>query len=1083
MNQRMGDLLVNLDLNSSQFVNEISAARNQLRGVGVDANSATGYLDAMKRSAMGLTGILAGTLSVGSVITTADEWGQLSSRLLMAAGSADELAEAQRRLMEISDRTFKPIEEQTELYIRNASAMRELGYSSSESIDYIDSISSLLTINAASAQKAESAINALSKATVAGKVSGQNWRTILETMPTITADIARHLGVTENAVKELASAGKLSFKDFSEAIIAAREENARLAEEMPTTVSDAITKLSNHWKAYIGDANAATGATATLANGIGLLADNLDLVVIAGQSLALGVGAKYLLTMANNARIASLRSLDVRKATISVAESQLQAAQTTQHRATMARRLAESEAIAAVNTDKSRIAALALVQARNREAIAINAVTAAQTRLNVVSSTGRALGAGLLGLLGGPVGLAAMAISVAAGFLLMRDNTNDARQALLDISEPVDSLIEKYKELNEVQRTSVRQGITESLKGADEELRKAEAAFERYIKSISTTLIYAGPGVQPIEMIDEKTQSALNTLLATLNEVKGSAGSINDLSGYLQSSVNAFLDATNASEAQRKQLQELTLGYVEGRSKTEDYIEKLRALTGVTNEATAAQRNLANVVVVDFSKQISNASLALDVSKVAARGASKEADLLRNAYAAAGEQAAELAPMIKEIVAARGELEVPPEFVGLKTWVQLQAQIQDNNEAAKEFSNTVKTGDSDAKKLNDSFVKRLASQRQQIELHGKVTELSRLEYELSKGELSTLTEAQKQALSRNAIELDRLSMLDRYKSLTEELRTPEEKSLAIARERLQLLKDANVSAEEQANIQKRIADDMATAAPTFGGIDASIGGAAGELFKIAESQRLLEEWHAKQLEMWEVYYSEHEGMEQEHADRIAAINSQLAKRQEQIQFASTKTMLSIFSEFTSGSMELLSAMGEEGSAVYKAMFLVNKAAAVANAIVSAHVAAAKAREIGPQFGGEAFAQTTLALGYANAAMIASTTIAGMAHDGIDFIPSDGTWLLQKGERVVDSRTNADLKSFLSAKSDSGEFAGGFGGINITQYIEVSGSGDEALIAAMEEAASRGAEGGAVLALQNIQNDFMTNGPARRLLNQ
>ncbi|MGG5932674.1 hypothetical protein [Salmonella enterica] len=39
----------------------------------------------------------------------------------------------------------------------------------------------------------------------------------------------------------------------------------------------------------------------------------------------------------------------------------------------------------------------------------------------------------------------------------------------------------------------------------------------------------------------------------------------------------------------------------------------------------------------------------------------------------------------------------------------------------------------------------------------------------------------------------------------------------------------------------------------------------------------------------------------------------------------------------------------------------------------------------------------------------------MAHDGIDHVPREGTWLLDKGERVVDRRTNADLKAYLANK--------------------------------------------------------------------
>src|SRR5690606_26396417 len=50
---------------------------------------------------------------------------------------------------------------------------------------------------------------------------------------------------------------------------------------------------------------------------------------------------------------------------------------------------------------------------------------------------------------------------------------------------------------------------------------------------------------------------------------------------------------------------------------------------------------------------------------------------------------------------------------------------------------------------------------------------------------------------------------------------------------------------------------------------------------------------------------------------------------------------------------------------------------------------------------------------------ASAGLVGMAHDGIDSVPREGTWLLDKGERVVDSRTNADLKGFLADPQPGG----------------------------------------------------------------
>lgn len=56
------------------------------------------------------------------------------------------------------------------------------------------------------------------------------------------------------------------------------------------------------------------------------------------------------------------------------------------------------------------------------------------------------------------------------------------------------------------------------------------------------------------------------------------------------------------------------------------------------------------------------------------------------------------------------------------------------------------------------------------------------------------------------------------------------------------------------------------------------------------------------------------------------------------------------------------------------------------------------------------------MGQAGSFMTMINSVAGMAHDGMDYIPREGTWLLDKGERVVDSRTNSDLKRYLAASS-------------------------------------------------------------------
>lgn len=65
----------------------------------------------------------------------------------------------------------------------------------------------------------------------------------------------------------------------------------------------------------------------------------------------------------------------------------------------------------------------------------------------------------------------------------------------------------------------------------------------------------------------------------------------------------------------------------------------------------------------------------------------------------------------------------------------------------------------------------------------------------------------------------------------------------------------------------------------------------------------------------------------------------------------------------------------------------------------------------PAAAGAAIAFTAPFVGGAIAA--ASSSLAGMAHSGIDNIPSEGTWLLDKGERVLSPRQNQDLTNFLA----------------------------------------------------------------------
>lgn len=130
------------------------------------------------------------------------------------------------------------------------------------------------------------------------------------------------------------------------------------------------------------------------------------------------------------------------------------------------------------------------------------------------------------------------------------------------------------------------------------------------------------------------------------------------------------------------------------------------------------------------------------------------------------------------------------------------------------------------------------------------------------------------------------------------------------------------------------------------------------------------------------------------------------------------------------------AMLGKSSSAYQALFFAQKSFYLAQAGMNVWKSASDAYANEPgtvwqKMGAAALA--TLESG-SFLSLIEAATPMGMAHDGIDNIPKEGTWLLDKGERVVDSRTNSDLKDYLAKGRGSG------GDVKISQTIVVNTDG-------------------------------------------
>lgn len=196
----------------------------------------------------------------------------------------------------------------------------------------------------------------------------------------------------------------------------------------------------------------------------------------------------------------------------------------------------------------------------------------------------------------------------------------------------------------------------------------------------------------------------------------------------------------------------------------------------------------------------------------------------------------------------------------------------------------------------------------------------------------------------------------------------------------------------------------------FGELSSSIGGFGFE-----------EEFAAQTAEADRQYQSDKENInksglpEEQRMKLLEQAERKHKKTLIDIENQAANARLSIVSDMFGGMTSALQMFGLENTAVGKTMFVAQKGAAIAQATIDTYAAANKALASAPAPMNYALAAGAVARGIANVAQIKSTSLDGMAHDGLDNIPREGTWLLQKGERVVDDRTNGDLKEFLSAQ--------------------------------------------------------------------
>lgn len=216
---------------------------------------------------------VAGSMIVREFVQISDEMSLMNSRLKKATDSMAEFAAQQKALHAIARDTHADIKDTTDLYVKLAPALKDLGKNTDEINKVTSSFTKALQLGGASAEEAAAAIKQFGQAMGSGALKGDEFNSIAEASPTLMRYFADGLGVPIGKLKELASQGKLTAEAVSDALLKMNEQISKDAAQMPVTVGDAFTDLKTEMSLLVAEFDKAAGATGGMSQGLETLAD------------------------------------------------------------------------------------------------------------------------------------------------------------------------------------------------------------------------------------------------------------------------------------------------------------------------------------------------------------------------------------------------------------------------------------------------------------------------------------------------------------------------------------------------------------------------------------------------------------------------------------------------------------------------------------------------------------------------------------------------------------------------------------------------------------------------------------------
>ncbi|WP_251984780.1 tape measure protein [Acinetobacter pittii] len=482
---------------------------NELDSIERKGDFATKSMDGLSVATRELAGYMAGLVTVSAAISKMDTYTGLQNRLKLVTNNQTELNKATEDTFRIAQKTYSAWDSVLQVYQRFSDNAKTLNLTMDDTARLTETVSKAVAISGASASAADAALVQFGQALASGTLRGEELNSVMEQTPALAKAIAQGMGITVGELRSVAAEGKITSQEIVKALRNVEKDVDALFAKTDITIGQSLTLLNNEITKFVGESGKGSGAAQALSGSIQTLAGNLDTLTTAmmlGGAYWLGtyIPAIYASGVAVAAKTKELAAQTLAQYTAIQAERTAAAQQVISTQTLVANTQVTLAAIAAekaleVQRLKSqiseqgrtatitRMAELKKVEAQvTRElAVAEGALATAQARSAAAGAASVGIGSRLLGLLGGPVGIGITVASLAAGYLLMRDNGDKANDMLEKQSRYAGMAADELMKLEGAQKRAAEGELTKQLGLQNAQLSKSQNEFLLLTQSIT----------------------------------------------------------------------------------------------------------------------------------------------------------------------------------------------------------------------------------------------------------------------------------------------------------------------------------------------------------------------------------------------------------------------------------------------------------------------------------------------------------------------------------------------------------------------------------------------------------------------